>query len=177
MAKYYDKLDSRLKAFISEQKIFFVSSSASQGSINLSPKGYDSFRVLGDKQICYLDYPGSGNETAKHLIEDGRLTVMFCSFEKKPTILRVFGQGMIVSKEEDQFARYFSLFDEDDLEITRQIIILNIDSVLTSCGYSIPYFKYKGERKQLKKLLKNKVSGGRESMLDKYLRLFHRILD
>lgn len=96
MAKFYEKLNDNLKKFIEDQKIFFTASAPSDGRVNLSPKGIDTFRCLDDKTVAYLDLTGSGNETAAHLAENGRLTIMFCSFTEKPLILRVYGKGEIV---------------------------------------------------------------------------------
>lgn len=150
MAKSYDALNNKLINFIKEQKIFFVASAAKAGNVNLSPKGYDSLRIIDHSLICYLDYPGSGNETANHMMEDGRLTIMFCSFTKNPLIMKIFGKGEAILPDDERFPEYFELFDVENKEIVRQVFLIKIDSVLTSCGYGVPFFDYKGERDQLK---------------------------
>ena len=93
MAKFLEKIDDKIRKFIGEQKMFFTASAPNEGRINLSPKGIDTFRVLDEKTICYLDLTGSGNETAAHIAENGRLTIMFCSFAGAPLILRLYGKG------------------------------------------------------------------------------------
>ena len=98
MAKFLEKIDDKIRKFIGEQKMFFTASApiSCDGRVNLSPKGIDTFRVLDETTACYLDLTGSGNETAAHIAENGRLTVMFCSFAGKPLILRLYGRGEIV---------------------------------------------------------------------------------
>ncbi|MBE9536731.1 MAG: pyridoxamine 5'-phosphate oxidase family protein [Proteobacteria bacterium] len=166
MAKHYDTLNGPLMQFITEQKIFFVASSTEGENVNLSPKGYESLAIIDESTVCYLDYPGSGNETARHTKSDGRLSMMFCSFDKKPLILRLYGEGEAVSPEGERFSELISLFKEKELDIVRQIIVLNIKSVMTSCGYGVPFFEYKGDRNQLRdwSLIKAK-----EGTLDKYM--------
>lgn len=96
MAKFYTELNESLRQFIAAQRIFFNASAPNQGRINISPKGLDTFRVLSDRRVGYLDLTGSENETAAHVAENGRLTLMFCSFENKPLILRLYGRGRVV---------------------------------------------------------------------------------
>lgn len=166
MAKIYNELNETLKQFIAEQKLFFVASAAAGGNVNLSPKGYETFSIIDNNTVCYLDYPGSGNETAMHTRSDGRLTMMFCSFDKKPLILRLYGEGEAVSSGDERFGKLVSFFKEKELGIVRQVIVLNIKSVMTSCGYGVPFFEYKGDRNQLRdwSLIKAK-----EGTLDKYM--------
>src|SRR5262245_40857527 len=96
MAKFYTELNETLRAFIGAQPVFFHASAPAQGRINLSPKGLDTFRILSDTRVAYLDLTGSECETAAHLAENGRLTLMFCSFQDKPLILRLYGRGFVV---------------------------------------------------------------------------------
>ena len=164
MAKSYNSLNNDLKQFIKEQKIFFVASAAKTGNVNLSPKGYDSLRIIDDSLICYLDYPGSGNETANHMMEDGRVTMMFCSFTKNPLIMKIYGKGEPLRPDDERFPEYLELFDVESneiaREIVRQIFLIKIDSVLTSCGYGVPFFDYEGERDHLKKWALKKSDDG-----------------
>ena len=96
MARFYTALDDSLRQFIAAQRMFFHASAPSHGRINLSPKGLDTFRILSDQRVAYLDLTGSECETAAHLAENGRLTIMFCSFQDKPLILRLYGRGWAV---------------------------------------------------------------------------------
>lgn len=147
MAKFYDKLSPRLQKFIEAQKIFFVSTAAEDGRINLSPKGMDSFKVIDGKRVLWLNVTGSGNETAAHLLAKNRITIMFCSFEGAPNILRLYGSGKEVKPSDsnwEEVAQHFTI-----LPGTRQIFDISIESTQTSCGMSIPFFEYKGEREEL----------------------------
>lgn len=141
------ELDDKLTKFIGEQKMFFTASAPVSGRINLSPKGIDSFRVFDKKTVGYLDLTGSGNETAAHLHENGRLTVMFCSFTDKPLILRLYGHGEVVKNRSEKWKTLENLFEHHFGE--RQIILLNIESVQTSCGFGVPIYSLVEERNTL----------------------------
>ncbi len=136
MASFKPELSSDLIDFIRVQPIFFTASGTGRGRINLSPKGIDSFRVLDPKTVCYLDYIGSGNETAAHIQHDGRLTIMFCSFGEKPLILRLYGKGDVIRPGCPRFVELSKLFDMK--AGVRQIIALTIESLQTSCGFGVP---------------------------------------
>jgi hypothetical protein len=158
MAKFYERLDENLKKFIGEQKIFFTASAASGGRVNLSPKGIDTFRCLDDNTVAYLDLTGSGNETAAHLSENGRITIMFCSFSGKPLILRLYGQGEVIRPEGELWEKLHENFPEYVGE--RQIIVINIESVSTSCGFGVPVYELKRERRELIKWAEKKGEDG-----------------
>ena len=158
MAKFYEQITEELQQFIAKQKIFFTATAPNQGRINLSPKGIDTFRCLDSKTVAYLDLTGSGNETAAHLHENGRMTVMFCSFQEQPLILRLYGQGRVIKQTEKQWESLSSLFSP--LPGQRQIIVLNIDSLQTSCGYGVPVYEFKQERPTLITWAKNKGQTG-----------------
>lgn len=147
MAKLYDKITPRLQRFIEAQKIFFVATAPEDGRINLSPKGMDSLRIVDKNTILWLNVTGSGNETAAHLLKNNRITMMFCSFEKVPSILRLYGKGKEIKPKDAQWKDVVSLFPETPG--TRQIFEIDIESAQTSCGMSIPFFDYKGERDEL----------------------------
>lgn len=147
MSKFYDKITPRLQKFIAAQKIFFVATAPNSGRINLSPKGMDSFRVIEENRVLWLNVTGSGNETAAHLLENERITIMFCSFEKAPNILRLYGKGKEIKEGDASWNELISLFPETPG--TRQIFDIIIHSAQTSCGMSIPYFEFKGERNDL----------------------------
>ena len=140
MAKFYPELNDTHISFIERQYIFFTGSAAASGRVNLSPKGMDSLRVLNMQRVAYLDLTGSGNETAAHILHDGRLTLMFCSFEEDPLILRLYGNGRAVRPRDQDWPRLQAEFP--DLPGMRQIIELTIDSVQTSCGWAVPKFSY-----------------------------------
>lgn len=147
MSKFYKKINTRLHKFIDQQKIFFVATAPNSGRINLSPKGMDSFRVLSENRVLWLNVTGSGNETAAHLLENKRITIMFCSFEKAPNILRLYGTGKEIKEGDDSWNELIQLFPETPG--TRQIFDIHVDSAQTSCGMSIPYYEFKGERNDL----------------------------
>jgi len=147
MAKFYTELDETLRQFIGAQHIFFHASAPNQGRINLSPKGLDTFRILSDKRVAYLDLTGSECETAAHLAENGRLTLMFCSFQDKPLILRLHGRGWVVRPRDPQWQELRPHFPQIPGE--RQIVVLDIESIMTTCGFAVPLYEYKGERDQL----------------------------
>jgi len=147
MARFYPALEARHRAFISAQKLFFTASGTAAGRINLSPKGMDSLRVLSDFRVAYLDLTGSGNETAAHLLHDGRMTLMFCSFDADPLILRLYGHGRAVRRQDSEWGELRRHFPA--LPGERQLIVLDIESVQTSCGYAVPRYTYAGERDTL----------------------------
>jgi hypothetical protein len=149
MAEFFDELDEAHRAMIAAQPVFFVATAAADARINLSPKGYDSFRVLGPKRVAWLDLGGSGNETNAHLLADGRITLMFCNFRQPALILRIYGTGRPVvpwDREWDELAAHFTL-----LPGTRQIFDIEVESVQTSCGYGVPLMTLERERPTLLK--------------------------
>lgn len=160
MAKFFDKIDDRIRDFIAEQKMFFTASAPASGRVNLSPKGIDTFRVLDEKTVCYLDLTGSGNETAAHIKENGRLTIMFCSFSGAPLILRLYGCGEVVRRSSENWNGLAQNFE--DFVGTRQIIVLNVESLQTSCGFGIPLYEYKEDRPTLLDWARNKGDDGIE---------------
>ena len=147
MGKKLDYITTELQEFIKNQKMFFVATAATEGRINMSPKGTDSFRVIDKNKIVWLNLTGSGNETAAHLIKNNRMTIMFCSFEKKPLILRLYGKAKLYHKRDSTFYKYSKLFSEN--VGARQIITMEIDLVQTSCGFGVPLMDFKEERSTL----------------------------
>jgi hypothetical protein len=144
---FKEQLDEKLTKFIAEQKMFFTATAPISGRINLSPKGIDTFRVFDNKTIGYLDLTGSGNETSAHIQENGRMTIMFCSFTDKPLILRLYGQGEVIGLNNPKWKDYENQFEHYFGE--RQIILLNIESVQTSCGFGVPIYELVSERDTL----------------------------
>jgi hypothetical protein len=144
----FPALEESHKAFIARQKIFFVASAAPESRVNVSPKGMDSFAVLGENSVAYLDCTGSGNETRAHLLASPRLTFMFCAFEGDPVILRLYGRGRSHLRGSAEYAALLPSFTQEMFG-ARQIVALDVDLVQTSCGMAVPYFDYRGERNNL----------------------------
>ncbi|MFD1316632.1 pyridoxamine 5'-phosphate oxidase family protein [Namhaeicola litoreus] len=147
MGKKIEHITADLQDFIENQKIFFVGTASRDGTVNVSPKGTDSLRVIGKNKIVWLNLTGSGNETAAHLIRNDRMTIMFCAFEGKPLILRLYGKAKIYHKRDSDFYKYISLFPEN--VGGRQIIEMDVDLVQTSCGLAVPLMDFKEERTTL----------------------------
>ncbi|HEX2617492.1 MAG TPA: pyridoxamine 5'-phosphate oxidase family protein [Flavobacteriales bacterium] len=148
MAKFFDVLDERLMDFIRKQRIFFTGTATPEGRVNVSPKGLDTFRILGPSRVGYLDATGSGNETAAHLLANGRVTFLFCAFDGPPLILRIYGHGRSVQPHQDEWAAVRPHFGPS-ITGERQLIIADIDQVQTSCGYGVPLYDFKADRTQL----------------------------
>ena len=146
------------RAFIEAQRVFFVATAAPGARINLSPKGMDSLRVLGPHQVAWLNLTGSGNETAAHLREDPRMTLMFCSFEGDPLTLRLYGQARAIHTHDPDWATWTGLFPP--IAGPRQVILMDVDLVQTSCGYGTPLYAYQGERPRLGEWLEGKGEEG-----------------
>ena len=149
MAKVYDEITPELQRFIAAQPLFFVATAPldDAGHVNLSPKGQECFRVFGAHQVGYLDLTGSGNETAAHLAENGRITFMFCAFDGAPRILRLYGIGQVVLPATEAWAALQESFPA--VPGARQIILADISRVQTSCGMAVPLFEYVGQRENL----------------------------
>jgi hypothetical protein len=163
MGKFYNNILDHHKEFIQKQKMFFVATAplSGEGHVNLSPKGMDCFRVFSNNRVAYMDIIGSGNETSAHILENGRVTFMFCAYDGPPLILRLYGKGYSVipgDVEWEALAPHFKL-----VMATRQIIVADIDMVQTSCGFSVPYYSYEGERDHAEKWAANKGLDGLEA--------------
>lgn len=151
MSNTYEKLDDRLIDFIRRQKLFFVATAplSAEGSINVSPKGYDSLAVIDASTVAYLDLGGSGIETHAHLRENGRITLMFCAFEGPANILRLYGRGETLTFDDPGFGEKMKLFPAFDR--ARGIVTVHITRVMDSCGWGVPFFEFKNEREQLRR--------------------------
>jgi len=158
MAKRYTEISEKLQQFIKQQQIFFVGTAASEGRVNVSPKGMDSFRILSPNKVVWLNLTGSGNATAAHLIENDRMTIMFCAFEGNPLILRLYGYANVFHQRDLEWNNLISLFPPQIG--ARQIIEVNVDLVQTSCGAAVPRFEFVEEREQLKQWLEKKGPEG-----------------
>ncbi len=169
MGKVYPELDQRLREFIASQPVFFVATApclspgdSQGGHVNVSPKGYkDTFAVLGPATVAYLDLTGSGAETIAHLRQNGQITIMFCSFDRQPKILRLYGTGRVVlpgSSRWDELARHFSGAGADGSGADgsgagygsrRAIIVVDVHRIADSCGYAVPVMELIAERDAL----------------------------
>jgi hypothetical protein len=147
VAKVFSQIDDSLRAFIGQQGMFFVATAPTAGGrVNVSPKGYrDTFTVLDAHTIAYLDLYGSGIETIAHLRDNGRITVMFCSFDRTSRILRLFGVGRVVRPDDVEFDRLRPHFGGQHPGI-RAVIVIAVDRIADACGYSVPYLELVGER-------------------------------
>lgn len=163
MGKFYHELNEALKQFIMEQQMFFNASAPNQGRVNVSPKGLDSLRILNDRCVAYLDLTGGENETAAHIAENGRLTLMFCSYKDKPMVLRLYGKGRVILPRHPEWKEMRRRFQP--LPGDRQIIVLDIESILSTCGFGVPLYEYQGQRKEILefalKMGKNKMDAYR----------------
>ena len=151
----FEELNEDLTKFIKDQKVFFVATAVSEGTINLSPKGLDSLRVVENNRILWMNLTGSGNETAAHIQENPRMTIMMNAFEGKPLILRSYGQAKVIHHLDDEWKKFIDLFPYS--EGSRQMFDLSIELVQTSCGWAVPEYEFKKERDILDK--SNKVAG------------------
>ncbi|MBC8285463.1 MAG: pyridoxamine 5'-phosphate oxidase family protein [Nitrospinae bacterium] len=147
MSKFYTELNAKLQGFMTQQKIFFVATAGNEGRVNLSPKGMDSLRILTSNQLIWLNLSGSGNETAAHILENPRMTLMFCAFEGSPMILRVYGNARAIHSRDEEWGKYINLFPE--YPGSRQIFLLDIESAQTSCGFAVPRYQYQEDREDL----------------------------
>lgn len=146
MGKTYDSLNDQLKQFITEQKMFFVGTAplSADGLVNLSPKGLDSLRILDDRTVAYCDLTGSGIETVAHVKENGRMVMMFCSFDSRPLIVRLHGRGEIVEGSDPGFDELAGLFPTH--AYVRAIVKLHVERVADSCGWGVPKYEFIGQR-------------------------------
>ncbi len=156
MSERFEQLSDKHIQFIKNQHLYFIGTAASEGHINVSPKGMDSFRVINNTTVTWLNLTGSGNETAAHIIENPRMTVMFCSFDKQPLILRLYGKATVHHTRDERWNELYSLFPESPG--ARQVFELKIDLVQTSCGYAVPLYDLKSERPTLAKWADKKTS-------------------
>lgn len=147
MGQKFTELSDQHIAFISEQNIYFVGTAAETGNVNLSPKGGDSLRVINSKEIVWLNLTGSGNESTAHVLQQSRMTLMFCAFDGKPLILRAYGNAKVLHRKDKEWHKYSALFPTSVAD--RQIFVLDINLVQSSCGMSVPYFTYEGDRDNL----------------------------
>ncbi|NNF62859.1 MAG: pyridoxamine 5'-phosphate oxidase family protein [Acidimicrobiia bacterium] len=148
MGRVYESVSGGVRQFIEKQSMFFVATAplASDGHVNLSPKGLDTFRIIDDHTVAYLDLTGSGAETIAHINENGRITIMFCAFSGPPRIVRVYGTGRVI-RSGDEFAQMAESFEE--FTATRSFVVVDVDRVSDSCGYGVPLMELVEDRSRL----------------------------
>jgi hypothetical protein len=164
MGKVLEEIDSERAAWMEAQPLFFVATAplAASGHVNCSPKGGDAFRVLGPREAAYLDFTGSGAETAAHLRENGRIVLMFCAFDGKPNIVRLHGQGTLITPDDPDWNDLYARFPANPG--ARAIVRVAVTRVSTSCGYSVPLMEHRADRDILDKWAQTKGPVG----LDEY---------
>jgi len=150
MAKVLPQIDTELQGWIAAQPLFFVATAplAGEGHINLSPRGLDTFRVLDHHKVAWLDFTGSGNESAAHLAENGRITIMFCAFSGAPRILRLYGRGHVVLPDTSGWQELRAQFPAQ-VPPARQIVVVEVERIQTSCGFGVPLLDYQQQRDEL----------------------------
>ncbi|WP_309383656.1 pyridoxamine 5'-phosphate oxidase family protein [Cerasicoccus frondis] len=151
MGKVYDAIDDKIRQWVEQQKMFFVATAplSGDGLVNCSPKGMDSFRILGPTTVAYLDLTGSGVETIAHLKENGRIVVMFCAFEGSPKIMRFHGKGVVHELGSEGYAELLPQFE--DIAGARSIIVVDVKRISDSCGWGVPLYDYQADRDTLRK--------------------------
>lgn len=147
MGQRFTELSDKHIQFIAEQQIFFVGTATADSRVNISPKGMDSFRVLSNNRVVWLNVTGSSNETSAHIQQSPRMTMMFCAFEGPPLILRLYGNAKVVHRSDPEWGSLATLFNL--LPGARQIFDVTLDLVQTSCGMAVPNFNYVGDRELL----------------------------
>jgi hypothetical protein len=164
VATQYDEITGRLGEFIARQQMFFVATAARDGRVNVSPKGLDSLRVLGPNRVVWLNGTGSGNESAAHLLDSPRMTLMFCAFEGKPLILRLYGTAATVHEDEPAWEELIGLFPP--MRGARNIFDMDVELVQTSCGFGVPLFEYQEQRTLMDSWAANKGVEGLRAYQD-----------
>jgi pyridoxamine 5'-phosphate oxidase-like protein len=155
VAKQFDKLEADHQNFIGEQHMFFTGSAAAEGLVNVSPKGMDSLHIAGENRIIWLNLTGSGNETAGHILENPRVTLMWCSFTTRPLILRVYGTARAINPGDDEWDALAAHFPPH--RGARQIFDMQVDLVQTSCGWAVPFMDFNRERDTMQKFIDGKT--------------------
>ena len=158
MGQQFSVISERLRTFIEAQHVYFVGTAARDGRVNISPKGLDSLRVLGPDRVVWLNGTGSGNETAAHLLDVPRMTIMFCSFDAKPLILRLYGTARAIHAGDAEWTDLLALFPP--MQGSRNIFVLDIDLVQTSCGFGVPFMDFQADRETMAQWAAKKGADG-----------------
>lgn len=157
MGKEFESIDDKLQRWIEKQRMFFVATAPldENGHVNCSPKGLDSLRVLGPRQLAYVDLGGSGIETVAHLRENRRITIMLCAFDGPPKIFRFYGRGRAVEPGDSEFNDLVARFPEQPS--VRNIIVVDVDRIMDSCGYGVPEFDFRKDRESMANWINSKT--------------------
>lgn len=158
MGQVHQHIDGRLRAFIEAQHVYFVGTAplGVEGHVNVSPKGHgDTFAVVDESTVAYLDLTGSGAESLAHLRENGRIVVMFCAFDGPPQVVRLHGQGRVVTPEDPSWAQWFGYFS--DRPGVRAVVVVEVQRVSSSCGFAVPMYDYAGDRDLLSRWTERKT--------------------
>jgi hypothetical protein len=149
MGKEYTEIDERIQKWIQRQHVFFVATapSAADGLVNCSPKGLDSLRVIGPRELAYVDTGGSGIETVAHLRDNGRITLMMCAFDGPPKIFRFYGRGSSLEPQDEGFEALLEEFPA--MPAARNIIRIQVERIIDSCGYGVPLYEFREHRNSL----------------------------
>ena len=158
MGKTYPEISQKHQEFIQAQQMFFVATAPKGGHLNLSPKGLDTLQVINNNRVLWLNYTGSSNETAAHLLEDDRMTIMFCAFEGDPKILRLYGHARVIHPRDDDWDELLRHFP--DTAGSRQLFEMDVELVHTSCGFGVPLYDYAGQRSILADWIEKKGDDG-----------------
>ena len=160
MSDVLPDISADLARWIAAQRMFFVATAplGADGHINCSPKGMDTFRVLGPHEVAYLDVTGSGVETIAHLQENGRIVIMFCAFDGAPQIVRLHGSGRALVAGTPEYAALKPSFP--DYPGMRAIIRVEVTRVSESCGYAVPRFDFRDQRDTLVRWTEKKGPDG-----------------
>jgi hypothetical protein len=160
MSERHQSITPEISTWIRGQRVFFVATAprAADGHINVSPKGGDSFRVLGPLEVVYQDFTGSGAETAAHVRENGRIVIMFCAFQGPPKIVRIHGHAILITAEDTRYAEFVELFPTNPG--TRAFVHIRVDRVSESCGYSVPLYQFQSQRETLERWASKKTAEG-----------------
>lgn len=174
MGKDYTEIDERIQQWMSRQSLFFVASAplSADGLVNVSPKGGDTLRVTGPRQLAYVDYGGSGIETVAHLRENGRITIMMCAFDGPPKIYRFFGRGRSVEPHDEGFEELLCAFPPQFS--VRNIVVIDVERIMDSCGYGVPEMEFRKQRDSMRNWVESKTD---DEIRDYRLQNNHQSLD
>jgi hypothetical protein len=167
--KRFPSIDAKTQAFLESQPIYFVGTASADARISVSPKGIDSFRVLGPNQVAYADMTGSTNEAALHLARDGRITMLFCSFTRNALIVRLYGRGRVIAPTHDEWALLSVQMPSPPS--LRQFILMEVDEVIDNCGYGVPEMALIRERPTMARWAEKKGEAGLRQFRDKWNRV------
>ncbi len=174
MGKVYEAIDEHISGWLRQQQMFFVATAplSATGLVNCSPKGLDTLRILGPREVAWLDVGGSGIETVAHLKENGRIVIMFCAVEGAPRILRLHGHGAVIERNHPDFSALLATFPPQP--VCRAIVRVAVQRIADSCGWGVPRYRYEGQRDDIERAVAGKT---REQLLAQAARQNSRSID